>query len=162
MTELVIIAAVSDNNVIGKDNALPWSIPEDLKRFRKLTMYCPVIMGRKTYESIIKHLGEPLDKRINNVLTTRRNYKARKGVEIFNSLDDVIVKNWPYRKCYVIGGESVYKEALPFTKYLELTRVHQEVEGDAFFPEVDYRDWSLTNSEPKKGCTFESYERLER
>ena len=162
MTELAIIAAISDNNVIGKDNKLPWSIPEDLKRFRKLTIYCPVIMGRKTYISIIKHLGEPLDKRINNVLTRRKNYKARKGVQVFNSLDDAIFNNWEHKKCYVIGGESVYEEALPLTKYLELTRVHKEVEGDAFFPEVDYRDWNLVNSEPKKGCTFESYERLER
>ena len=162
MTELVIIAAISDNNVIGKDNKIPWNIPEDLKRFRKLTIYCPVIMGRKTYDLIIKHSGEPLDKCINNVLTSRKNYKVRKGVQVFSSLDDVIFNNWQYNKCYIIGGESVYKEALPLTNYLEITRVHKEVEGDAFFPEVDYGNWILIDSKPKEGYTFESYERILR
>ena len=104
MTELAIIVAISDNNVIGKNDKLPWSIPEDLKRFRKLTIYCPVIMGRKTYDLIIKHSGEPLDKCINNVLTSRKNYKVRKGVQVFSSLDDVIFNNWQYNKCYIIGG----------------------------------------------------------
>ena len=160
MKELSIIAAVSDNNVIGKKGHIPWYIPEDLKRFKKLTLYRPVIMGRKTYESIIDRLGKPLPKRINIVLTRQQDYKAKPKVRVLNYLDDVIVKFGHYDPGYVIGGQSIYEEAMSLADRLEITEVHQNIKGgDAFFPKINKMDWKETNRIKNEGYDFVTYEK---
>jgi dihydrofolate reductase len=137
--ELIIIAAVSENNVIGANGKLPWHISDDLKRFRSLTLGHPVIMGRKTFESI----GRPLDKRLNVVITNQKNYK-HDGVVVVHSMKDALAACRGNSKAFAIGGKSIFEEALPVARRLELTRVHKKVDGDAFFPEVDWGDWKET------------------
>ena len=157
---LTIITAVSDNNVIGKEGNIPWYISEDFKRFKRLTLNHPVIMGRKTYESIIDRLGKPLPKRINIVLTRQEDYKAEKGVRIYHSLEDALTKNWNYEQKYILGGQSVYEKAMPHSDILEITEVHKTIkEGDAFFPEIDKMNWKETNRIKNEGYDFVTYEK---
>tara|TARA_Y100000310_G_C20139639_1_gene559662 strand:- start:76 stop:552 length:477 start_codon:yes stop_codon:yes gene_type:complete len=152
MSELILIAALSDNNVIGKDGKIPWHISEDLKRFKKLTLYNPIIMGRKTYESI----GKPLEDRINVVLTSNYDYHP-KGVLTRPSLDHALYDLRNYDQIFVIGGQKVYETALPLADKLELTRVHQEVKGDTYFPEINYNKWMKKEEINKEGFSFVTY-----
>ncbi|MEK6827161.1 MAG: dihydrofolate reductase [Nanoarchaeota archaeon] len=151
---LTIIAAISENNVIGNQNNIPWEIPEDIKRFRNLTLNHPVIVGRKTFESIIKKLGKPLSKRKNIVLTNSLNefqgiYTARTIKEALELTED--------KDSYVIGGRQVYELFLPLVNCLEITRVHKNVEGDTFFPEVNWEGWDLINEHKKADYSFLTY-----
>lgn len=153
--ELTIIAALSKNRVIGNKGEIPWHIPEDLKRFRKLTLGHPVIMGRKTYESIIKRLGHPLDRRVNIVLS-----RQEKIPEIItaNSIEDAIKRASEYDNlAYVIGGQSVYEQTINLADRMELTEVRGEFEGDAFFPVIDYDEWNLEDTSHMRDCVFLSY-----
>jgi dihydrofolate reductase len=150
--EVIIIAAISENNVIGKEGKLPWHIPEDLKRFKHLTMDHPIVMGRRTFESI----GQPLPGRKNIVITHNRNYTAE-GVLVVHSFEEVLKHNFP--KIFVIGGFSLFKEALQFADRLELTRVHRKVEGDVFFPEVDWGEWEELERHDKREYSFITYAR---
>ena len=153
MTEIVIIAAVAENDVIGREGKLPWHIPEDMKHFRSLTLNHPVIMGRKTFES----LGRPLDKRTNIIITSQKNYKPE-GMVIAHSLEEAL------EKCsgaiaFIIGGQRVFEDALPIADRLEMTVVHRIVDGDAFFPDVDWREWREINREDHEGFSFVTYVR---
>ncbi len=127
--DLDFIVAMTREGVIGKDNALPWRLPQDLKRFRSITTGNSVIMGRKTYESI----GKPLPARTNLVLTRDAEYRAE-GVIVCHSWDDVLdsVRGTPF----VIGGAEIYRQALPRLRRLYLTLIHRNFEGDAFFPDL--------------------------
>lgn len=127
-----IICALSDNGVIGKDNKLPWHISADLKRFKQLTLGHPVIMGRKTFESI----GKPLQGRTNIVITRDQDYRA-KGVAIAHSLDEALdmARAKDKQEIFIIGGAQVFEQSLSFVDKLYLTIVHTTIEGDAFFPE---------------------------
>lgn len=155
MTEIIIISALAENNVIGKDNQIPWHIREDLLRFKKLTLGYPIIMGRKTWES----LGcKPLPGRRNIILTSQKNYSS-KGCEAFQSLDEAIAATGMAEKIFLIGGESIYREGLGIANTLELTRVHKEVEGDVQFPDIDFNQWQLIEHEKRKGFSFLSYKR---
>lgn len=164
---LTIIAAVAKNNVIGNKGEIPWSIPQDLKRFHNLTLGHPVIMGRVTYESILSRLGRPLEERTNIVVSESGKVEPKKGAiackDIFYALDEV-------RKCgdiaYVIGGWRVYNQSilLPETTRLEITEVHKDFEGDAFFPFINKDIWKETQrqdylKEPLP-FSFVSYERI--
>jgi dihydrofolate reductase len=131
---IVLIAALADNGVIGRDGALPWRLPEDLKRFRRLTMGQTLLMGRKTFES----LGKPLDGRDNWVLTRDPAF-APPGVRVFHSLADAL--HAAPATLYIIGGAELYAQTLPSAHRLELTRVHAAVEGDARFPDFDAAAW---------------------
>ena len=133
---ICLIAALAANRVIGKDNALPWHLAADLKRFKALTMGHPVLMGRKTYESI----GKPLPGRRNLVITRRRDYRAP-GCEVVHSLDAALAACHGAGEIFVIGGAQLYREALPRAERLELTEIHAQVEGDACFPEFSRDDW---------------------
>jgi dihydrofolate reductase len=138
--KISIILAVSDNNVIGKDNKLIWSIPNDLKRFKELTTGHVVIMGRKTYESI----GRPLPKRINVIITNNIEYKAE-GCIVVHSLKDAIhIAKDLDAEAFIIGGSKVYEDALEFASKIYLTRVHQNFEGDAFAPYINDSIWHIT------------------
>ncbi|MBI4991956.1 MAG: dihydrofolate reductase [Candidatus Harrisonbacteria bacterium] len=127
-----IVVAMGRNRVIGKDNKLPWKLPEDLKRFKELTTGKWVVMGRKTYESI----GKPLPDRTNVVITRHLGKVSPVGIVLANSLDAIL--NWGIPDdLYVIGGAEIYKQALLKAGMLYVTLINHNFEGDAFFPEID-------------------------
>ncbi len=140
---VVIIAALSENGVIGRGNALPWHLPADLKRFKRLTSGHTVIMGRKTFESIGLR---PLPDRLNIVLS-RDTGLSTHGVLVVPTLDDALAHARGNPVVFVLGGGRVFEAALPFTDRMELTRVHTKVPGDAFFPKVDFSEWQQVNVE---------------
>lgn len=136
---IVIVAAMSKKaRAIGKDNALLWHVPADLKRFKSLTIGHPVIMGRKTFESIIDILGKPLPKRTNIVITRNRDYK-HEGVTVVGSLEEGIGRALEENpsEIHIGGGAEIYKEALALTDKLFLTFFEDEKEADTFFPEFE-------------------------
>ncbi len=140
--KLSLICAISNNGVIGRNNKLPWHLSEDLKYFKRTTMGKCIIMGRKTYESI----GKPLPGRTNIIVTRNRNYDVE-NARVVDSLADAIelAENIAFidgsEEAFVIGGAQLYKEALPVVERMHLTRIHADVEGDAWFPEFDAQEW---------------------
>jgi dihydrofolate reductase len=130
-----LIVAVADNGVIGQHNGLPWRLPEDLKRFKALTMGKPIIMGRKTYDSI----GKPLPGRT-NVVITRQAALSLPGCTVVRSLEEAcncVVAD----ELMVIGGADIYRQALPLATRIYLTKVQAEIRGDAFFPPLNMGQW---------------------
>lgn len=151
---LTIIAAISENNVIGNQNNIPWEIPEDMKRFRDLTLNHPVIMGRKTFESIIEKLGKPLPYRKNIVLTN--SLSEFKGIYLAKTINEAL-RLTEDKDSYIIGGKQIYESFLSIVNCLEITRVHKNVEGDTFFPEVNWEEWNLINENKKEDYSFLTY-----
>ena len=137
MSEIFIVVARARNGVIGRDNQLPWRLPEDLRHFRRLTLGKPVIMGRKTFESI----GTPLPNRRNIVLTRNEDWHAA-GIETAPGLDAALARVAGAPEIGVIGGEAVFAEALPRAARLEITEVHAAFDGDARFPPCDEAHWN--------------------
>ncbi len=139
---IALIVAASENNVIGRHNQLPWYLPGDLAYFKAITMTKPVIMGRKTYESI----GKPLPGRDNIVITRNADYPAV-GIKVVASLQAAIELAQSLllvnggEEIMVIGGAEIYRQALPMVERVYLTRVHRHIEGDAFFPELAAEQW---------------------
>ncbi|MCH8955722.1 dihydrofolate reductase [candidate division KSB1 bacterium] len=160
--EIIIIAAIAEKNrVIGKDGKLPWYISEDLKRFKRLTTGYAVLMGRKTFESIVERLGKPLPERRSIVLTSK-SFAHYPGVETYPSIESALAAISSEKKIFVVGGERVFKETLQMADALELTIVEGEYEGDAFFPEYEEiitKQFQIFNKEKKEGYRFESYKR---
>jgi dihydrofolate reductase len=159
---ICLIAAMAANRVIGRNNALPWHLPADLKRFKALTMGHPVVMGRKTYESI----GRPLPGRQNLVITRSRDYAAP-GCEVVHSLDAALAACRGAQEIFIIGGAELYRESLPRAQRLEFTEIHAEFEGDAIFPEFSLDEWRETGREfhgadaaVSFGYDFVRYERM--
>ncbi len=139
MTCISVIVAVADNGVIGRNNALPWHLPEDLRYFKRVTMGKPIVMGRKTFESI----GRPLPGRTNIVISRDPAFAAA-GVEAATSLDAALQlaeSAAGVREVVVIGGAEIYALAIPRADRLYVTRVHAEPEGDALLPPVAWGDW---------------------
>lgn len=134
--KISIIAAVAKNGIIGKTNALPWHLPADLKRFKELTTGKPIIMGRKTYESI----GRPLPNRTNIVITSDKNLKIE-GCVVVGSPDEAIEAAKGAEEVMIIGGGEIYRQFLPKVSRMYLTEVDTEIEGDVFFPEFDRSEW---------------------
>ena len=126
---LSAIVAISEDSVIGRGGDLPWRLPDDLKRFRATTMGHPIVMGRKTWESI----GRPLPGRTNVVVTRQPDYRAP-GATVVHSLDEALARFRDADEVFVIGGEELFRLALPRVERLHVTRVHARVEGDVFFP----------------------------
>ena len=143
-----LIAAASENNVIGNHGKIPWDIPEDLQHFRTVTLGKPIIMGRKTYESI----GHPLPKRQNIVITRQEDFVAE-GCEVVSSLEDAlrVAGKDHSEEVFVIGGGEIYREALPKADRVYLTRVHATIEGDAYFPEFHPEHWVEVSKERHEG-----------
>lgn len=138
----ILIAATSQNNALGKDNKIIWHLPDDFKRFKELTSGHHIIMGRKTFESFPK----PLPNRTHVVITRQQNY-APEGCIVVNSIEgafEICPKN---EDVFLIGGAEIYKLGLPFTDKIELTYINETFEADAFFPEIDFSEWELTNEE---------------
>lgn len=142
--KLTSIAAVGENNELGKDNKLLWHLPDDFKRFKLLTSGHNVIMGRKTFDS----LPGILPNRRHVIITRNKDYRNDK-VDVVHSLEEAIevVKNNGDNTPYVIGGGEIYKQFMDKCDVLEITRVHGEFESDTFFPEIDENNWELSNSE---------------
>jgi len=153
--ELIIIAAMSENRVIGINNTLPWSLKADMERFKKLTLGWPCVMGRKTWESLPKR---PLSGRPNIVIS--RSLSDLTGAAVFPSLQDAVAHCADYEKVFICGGASVYKEALGLANKIELTLIHRQYEGDAFFPEINLAQWKITQTEDFDGFSFISYSRI--
>lgn len=141
--QLRIVVAYSTNRCIGKDNDLPWRLPKDLAHFKAATMGMPIIMGRKTWES----LGRPLPGRPNLVITRNANYQAE-GATLYPNLESAIAACVDAPTACIIGGEQIFKLALPFTHEIIATEVHAHVEGDTFFPELP-ANWIETAREPQ-------------
>jgi dihydrofolate reductase len=155
---VTIVAAVARNGCIGKDGALPWRIPEDLKRYRAITMGKVVVMGRKTWESIPEKF-RPLPGRTNVVVTRQADYPLPAGVERRASLDDALAAH-AGAEVVINGGAEIYAQAMATADALDVTHVHRDVEGDAFFPPIDPARWRPTWREDHDGFSFVTYERV--
>ncbi len=149
---IALIVAMSENGVIGRGGDLPWHLSADLKRFKKITLGHTLIMGRKTFESI----GRPLPRRRSLVLSRDPAYRAP-GAEVAGSLEQALAMAASEPRVFVIGGAAVFAEALPITGRLYLTRVHAEVEGDVFFPELDLDSWHLASEERSEADAKHAY-----
>ena len=135
MQEIILIAAMSENRVIGKNNAMPWNIKGNLAHFKEMTMGYPCVMGRKTWESLPK---KPLPGRLNIIISkTMKQENIPQEIKIFNSLSTAIEFCRDYKKIFVCGGESIYKQVMPFATNIDLTLIHGSYDGDTFFPEID-------------------------
>lgn len=136
--KISLIVAMSKNRVIGRDNKMPWHLSADLKRFRAITMNSPILMGRKTFESI----GKPLDGRTNLILSKNINYQPQ-GCLVFQSLESALNEAKKYgEEIFIIGGATLYEIALPLANRLYLTDIQAEFEGDTLFPEFDVNEWN--------------------
>jgi dihydrofolate reductase len=160
---LSLLLAADENNVIGKDNQLPWHLPNDLKYFKNQTWAMPILMGRKTFESI----GKPLQGRKSIVITRSTEWKYE-GVEIVHSVEEAIekAKEFGVKEIFVIGGAEIFQTAFEQANRIYLTRIHHHFGGDAYFPEVSDKDWNLVQSrfcaadeKNKYDHTFQVWER---
>ncbi|MDR7208247.1 dihydrofolate reductase [Flavobacterium piscis] len=139
---IIIIAAVAENNALGKKNKLVWHLPNDFKRFKSLTTNHHIIMGRKTFESFPK----PLPNRTHIVISRQENYKPE-GCIVVDSLEKAIAICPENEDSYIIGGGEIYTLGMQYADILEITRVHNIFEADAFFPEIPKTEWQLVESE---------------
>lgn len=133
-----IIAAMGNDQVIGINNQMPWKLPADMKFFRRTTMSKPVLMGRKTYESI----GKPLPDRTNIIITRNLDFRAEDCI-VTHSIDEALEKAGTAEEVMFIGGASIYKQVLPYAQRFYLTKVYDDFSGDAYFPEFDPKEWPI-------------------
>lgn len=157
-TPIALIAALARNGVIGRDNQLPWRLPGELKYFKTVTLGKPVVMGRKTFES----LGKPLPGRTNIVITRDKHFTAAEiviadSVESALQQADAIAQRDAVAEIMVIGGADIYRQTLALAQRLYLTEVQADVDGDAYFPSVDFAQWSLLRREAVPAPTPESF-----
>ena len=164
---LSFIVAVSENNAIGRHNTLPWHLPEDLKFFKRTTMGKPVIMGRKTFES----LGKALPGRLNIVLSHDKDLKVPEGVLVYGEISEAVerIQQEQCEEGFIIGGGKVFEATMPLVERMYITRVHTTInDADAFFPNIDHTHWKLVWEEKHHvddfhqfPFTFQKYERIE-
>ncbi len=140
--KISIIVAAAANNVIGRDNGMPWHLPEDLRRFKALTTGKPILMGRKTHQSI----GKALPDRRNIILSRDLSFTAD-GCDVVASIDEALDLVAGEKELMVIGGNAVYDKLFPQTQRVYLTRIHSIIEGDTLFPELKNSDWQLVERE---------------
>jgi len=169
MTDIIVIAAVARNGVIGRKNDIPWRISDDFRRFKRLTLGFPCIMGDATFESLPPK-SRPLPGRENVVLTLDPNYQPP-NVTLFHDFDKAIayVRTLAVKKAFITGGATIYRLGMKVADRLELTRIHQDYAGDVRFPDFVPAEWELENSEAHEGLdsignqtvrfTYESYRR---
>lgn len=165
-----MIAAMAQNHVIGVDNTMPWHLPDDFKRFKTLTMGNPVIMGRKTYESILEQLGKPLPGRTSIIVTRQGDYPSPEGVFTARSIEDAIrvakdvAKKTDSNEVFCVGGAQLYEQFLQFSDRIYLTIIEKDFNGDAQFPKISRDDWDIevTKTEVIEGSfsyRFETWNR---
>lgn len=152
---LSLIAAVAKNRVIGNNNQLLWHLPEDMRHFRETTRGKPVIMGRKTWESLPDSF-RPLPGRLNIVVSRNPAYQAA-GATLAGSLEEAIRQAGNAKEIFIIGGEELYRQALPLADRLYLTEIENTFAGDAFFPEVLEREWEEASRKPQQGSSVLSF-----
>jgi dihydrofolate reductase len=147
---ITLISAMSKNKVIGKNNTLPWRLPQDLKRFQKLTKDNVVVMGRKTYQSI----GKSLPNRLNIILTRDTKWNDVKGDQtyVYHSIEEVL-ERFKTRDLFIIGGSEIYKSFMDHADKIELTLIEKEIEGDTYFPEIT-SEWKEENKETHENEDF--------
>jgi dihydrofolate reductase len=154
--QTVIVVAVARNGVIGAEGGLPWRIPEDMARFKELTMGHALVMGRATFESI----GRPLPGRTNIVLTRQPDW-SHDGVQVAGSLDQALsMAAAGDQDAYVAGGAEVYRQALEIADHIELTEVDDSPAGDTWFPPVDWSRWREVSRQTHSGFSFVTYDRV--
>lgn len=139
---IIMIAAVAENNALGKNNELVWHLPNDFKRFKALTTNHYIIMGRKTFESFPK----PLPNRTHVIITRQKDYNPE-GCIVVDSIEKAIAVCPENEDSYVIGGGEIYNLALPYADIIEITKVHHTFEADAFFPKISKTEWLLVEAE---------------
>lgn len=165
MPELVLIAAVAEENrVIGRDRDLPWHLPDDLKRFKRLTTGHPLLMGRRTFESVVHQFGGPLPDRRMVVLTTQGDLDNYPDVETYDSIDAAMDALSDEDLVFIGGGEAIYRQFLPKADRLELTLVDGAYEGDTYFPPFEHLIGDVfeeTAADERDGFRFVTYERVE-
>jgi dihydrofolate reductase len=162
---ICLVAAVADNGVIGRDGGMPWHHPEDLAHFQETTTGHPVVMGRVTYEGIVEDLGEPLPGRTSVVLTTR-DLDLPEGAVAVGSVEAALsvareALAADRSTVYVAGGATVYEQFLPLADRMVLTEVHEQSDGDTYFPEVDWSNWDERTRDDRGDLSFVTYERRE-
>lgn len=177
--DIILIAAVAENGVIGSDGEMPWHYPKDLERFKEVTLGHPVIMGRVTYESIVDRLGGPLPDRVNVVLThdpdkiDTTTAGSDGGPDEGSDATEVhaatapdeavaVARSTGTRKAFVAGGGTIYEQFLPVADRMMLTEIHQRPDGDTTFPEWDRERWVETSREDHDGFAFVTYEPTDR
>ncbi len=155
--KIVLIAALAEDGTIGNEGRIPWHISDDLKRFKRLTMGHPILMGRKTYESI----GKPLPGRTNIVLTRNPQFRPAEGVRSFASLDAALefCRQQKADTAFVIGGADLYRQSIDRADTLLLTHVHQRIDGDTKFPDFDRSQWDKAVREEAQDHSFVEYNR---
>lgn len=151
---MTLIAAVARNGVIGADGGMPWHLPEDLRRFKRLTTGAPMIMGRRTFDSI----GRPLPGR-RTVVITRDPHWGVDGVEIAHSVADALALVAGAERVSVVGGGEIYRQTIEDAVALEITEIDLDVAGDTTFPTIDGQRWARVSDEAGDGCRFVRYER---
>lgn len=149
-----LIAAMSQNGVIGRNNQLPWHLPEELKHFRTTTAGKPVLMGRKTFESI----GKPLPGRHNIILTQDQNFSAA-GCTVVHSLEAGLKAAGEVEELMIIGGAKVYELCLPIVSRLYLSIIQETVEGDTYFPKINWGDWEMISQQQNQEFTVKIWDR---
>ena len=161
--EIVIIAAVgAKDRLIGRGLELPWHIPEDLKRFKRLTLGHPLLMGRRTFQSLVEQFGGPLPGRRNIVITRSLTYRAPDGIEVVHSVDAALAAVAGAERVFVGGGASIYAHFLSVADRMELTLVDGDHEGDVFFPPYEHLVgplYEVTETEEHEGFRFVTYVR---
>jgi dihydrofolate reductase len=155
---MTIIAAMTRDRVIGKDNAMPWHIPEEFKHFKKITTGHTLIMGRKTFES----LGGPLPRR-NTIVVSRSFSEETEGIDVCRTLSEAVEKAKSYgKKIFIAGGAAIYRQALPLADKLYLSYIKKDYDGDTYFPEFEESEWEVTEEEDHPEFVFVVYERKKR
>ena len=141
--KITLVAAIASNNVIGKENSLPWNIPEDLKRFKQMTSGHTILLGRKTFD----YIGRPLPNRQNIVMTKDKNFE-QEGIKVINDFDEALelIKE-SNEDVFVIGGSKIYELFEPVANSLAITRILKDFEGDAFFPDINWDLWQIEKEE---------------
>jgi len=134
--KISLIVAMATNRAIGLNNKMPWHLSADLKKFKQITMGSPILMGRKTYESI----GRPLPGR-DNIIISRNSAYQQAGCSVFNTIEEAIESCQKYDEVFVIGGATFYQAMLPVADRLYLTEIHKEFDADTFFPEINRDEW---------------------
>ena len=143
MAKIIFLVALDRNNLMGGSNTIPWHHPEDIKRFKKITTGYPVVMGRKTWESLSI---QPLPNRINIVLTRDQNYTTFGKAEVYNNLKDVLTTFKNYDKIFVIGGAEIFNSYINYADILDVTKIDAEYEGDVYWHGIDTEVWELESS----------------
>ncbi len=157
--KLTLVAAVAKNGVIGSKNDLPWYLPEDLKHFKNVTTGKTVLMGRKTYESIINRLKKPLPNRTSVVISRNIGFAVPDGIQVFPNLESAleVLKNTD--EVMVIGGAQIFEQTISHADKLILTEIDKEYEGDIYFPVVNKTVWKKISEDKHDGYSFVEYTR---